>query len=125
VNTSELLAQLLNVAVTCNGKRHFVMHDFNHHTFLVFTVEHRRQLSNVADIHHPVVSHSPTSSISGHSSRHSTGTPDLVLSQSSRVASSQRPSLVSANVEFGQLANQFGVEPRLVEALAQKLSAMG
>ncbi len=91
--------------------------------FLVFTVEHRRQLSNVADIHHPVVSHSPTSSISGHSSHHSTGTPDLVLSQGSRVAS-QRPSLVSASAEFGELANQFGVEPRLVEVLAQKLSAM-
>lgn len=37
---------------------------------------------------------------------------------------SQRPSLVSANLEFGDLANQFGVEPRLVEALAQKLSGM-
>jgi hypothetical protein len=37
---------------------------------------------------------------------------------------SQRPSVVSANVEFGELANQFGVEPRLVEALAQKLSGM-
>ncbi|KAI0284619.1 hypothetical protein BGY98DRAFT_947819 [Russula aff. rugulosa BPL654] len=107
VNTSELLAQLLNIALTCN----------------VFTIEHRRQLSNVADIHQPFVSHSPMSSISGHSSRHESGTPDLVLSQGSRVAS-QRPSLVSANVEFGELANQFGVEPRLVEALAQKLSAM-
>jgi hypothetical protein len=86
--------------------------------FLVFTIEHRRQLSNVADVHQPFVSHSPISSISGHSSRHESGTPDLVLSQGSRVAS-QRPSL-----EFGELANQFGVEPRLVEALAQKLSAM-
>ncbi|KAN0111786.1 hypothetical protein V8E52_008166 [Russula decolorans] len=107
VNTSELLAQLLNVALTCN----------------VFTIEHRRQLSNVADIHQPFISHSPISSISGHSSRHESGTPDLVLSQGSRVVS-QRPSLGSANVEFGELANQFGVEPRLVEALAQKLSAM-
>jgi hypothetical protein len=91
--------------------------------FPVFTIEHRRQLSNVVDPHQPFVSHSPMSSISGHSSRHGSGTPDLVLSQGSRVAS-QRPSLVSANVEFGELANQFGVEPRLVEALAQKLSAM-
>jgi hypothetical protein len=91
--------------------------------FPVFTIEHRRQLSNVADIHQPFVSHSPISSISGHSSRHGSGTPDLVLGQGSRVAS-QRPSVVSANVEFGELANQFGVEPRLVEALAQKLSGM-
>jgi hypothetical protein len=91
--------------------------------FPVFTIEHRRQLSNVADIHQPFVSHSPTSSINGHSSRHDSGTPDLVLSQGSRVAS-QRPSLTPANVEFGELANQFGVEPRLVEALAQKLSGM-
>jgi hypothetical protein len=89
--------------------------------FSVFTAEHRRKLSNVIDV--PFISHSPTSSISGHSSRHDSGTPDLVHIQGSRVAS-QRSSLVSANVEFGELANQFGVEPRLVEALAQKLSGM-
>ena len=91
--------------------------------FPVFTIEHRRQLSNVAEVHQPFVSHSPMSSISGHSSRQESGTPDLVLGQGSRAAL-QRPSLVSTNVEFGELANQFGVEPRLVEALAQKLSAM-
>ena len=79
-------------------------------------------MSNVIDIHQPFVSDSPTSSISGHSSRHDPGTPELMHTQGSRVAS-QRPSL-SANVEFGELANQFGVEPRLVEALAQKLSGM-
>jgi hypothetical protein len=124
VNTTELLAQLLNVALTCNGRRLFSKALTSMITlFPVFTIEHRRHLSNVADIHQPFVSHSPISSISGHSSRHESGTPDLVLSQGSQAAS-QRPSLGSANVEFGELANQFGVEPRLVEALAQKLSAM-
>ncbi|KAI9508073.1 hypothetical protein F5148DRAFT_1199371 [Russula earlei] len=95
MNTSELLAQLLNVAVTCD----------------VFTAEHRQQLSGIMDVHQPFVSHSPTSSISRHSSRHHEQAP-------------QRLSRVPANVEFGELANQFGVEPRLVEALAQKLSGI-
>jgi len=107
VNASELLAQLLNVAATCD----------------VFTAEHRRKLFNVMDVHQPFFSHSPASSVSGHSSRREPGTPDPVFSQSSRMAS-QRSSRVQTNLEFGELANQFGVEPRLVEALAQKLSGM-
>jgi len=107
VNTSELLAQLLNVAVTCD----------------VFTTEHRQKLSSIMDVHQPFVSHSPTSSTSGHSSRHEPGTPDHPHSQGGR-GTSQRLSRVPGNVEFGELANQFGVEPRLVEALAQKLSGM-
>ncbi|KAH9983130.1 hypothetical protein BJV74DRAFT_887018 [Russula compacta] len=105
VDTSELLAQILNVAVTCD----------------VFTAEHRRKLSNIMDVQQPFFPHSPTSSISGHSSRQEPGTPDPVRLQGGQVAS-QRSSRASAIVEFGELANQFGVEPRLVEALAQKLS---
>jgi hypothetical protein len=95
----------------------------NHHTSSVFTAEHRRNLSNIMDAHHPFFSHSPTSSVSGHSSRREPGTPDPMHGQGGRVAS-QMPSRVQANVEFGELADQFGVEPRLVEALAQKLSGM-
>jgi len=75
------------------------------------------------DAHHPFFSHSPTSSVSGHSSRREPGTPDPMHGQGGRVAS-QMPSRVQTNVEFGELADQFGVEPRLVEALAQKLSGM-
>ncbi|KAI0249726.1 hypothetical protein BJV78DRAFT_1129157 [Lactifluus subvellereus] len=107
VNTSELLTQLLNVAFTCD----------------VFTAEQRRKLSNTVDIHQPFFLHSPSSSISGHSSHQEPGTPDPMLGQNVR-ATSQRPPRLPGNVEFGELANQFGVEPRLVEALAQKLSGM-
>jgi hypothetical protein len=46
-----------------------------------------------------------------------------MLGQSLR-ATTQRPPRLPGNVEFGELANQFGVEPRLIEALAQKLSGM-
>ncbi|KAI0305310.1 hypothetical protein B0F90DRAFT_1703371 [Multifurca ochricompacta] len=109
MNTPELLAQLLKVAVTCD----------------VFTVEQRRKFSNFVDIHQPFFSHSPSSSISGHSFRQEPGTPEPMLSQGVLVASqSQRLPRATANSEFGELANQFGVEPRLVEALAQKLSGM-
>jgi hypothetical protein len=90
---------------------------------LVFTAEHRQKLSSIMDVHQPFVSHSPTSSTSGHSSHHEPGTPDRPHSQGGGVTS-QRLSRVPVNVEFGELANQFGVEPRLVEALAQKLSGM-
>ncbi|KAI9459194.1 hypothetical protein BJY52DRAFT_1266922 [Lactarius psammicola] len=107
MNTSELLAQLLNVTVTCD----------------VFTTEQRRKLSNIVAGHQPFFSHSPSSSTSGHSSHQEPGTPDYVLGQSVRVTS-LGPSRVPANVEYGELANQFGVEPRLVEALVQKLSGM-
>ena len=71
----------------------------------------------------PFFSHSPSSSTSGHSSHQEPGTPDHALGQSVRVTS-LGPSRVPANVEYGELANQFGVEPRLVEALVQKLSGM-
>jgi hypothetical protein len=97
--------------------------DLNHHTSSVFTAEHRRKLSNIMDAHHPFFSHSPTSSVSGHSSRREPGTPDPMYGQAGRVAP-QIPSRVQANVEFGELADQFGVEPRLVEALAHRLSGM-
>lgn len=107
MNTSELLAQLLNVAVACD----------------VFTTEQRRKLSNIVAGYQPFFSHSPSSSTSGHSSHQEPGTPDHVLGQSVRVTS-LGPSRVPANVEYGDLANQFGVEPRLVEALVQKLSGM-
>jgi hypothetical protein len=90
---------------------------------LVFTAEQRRRFSNIVDIHQPFFPHSPSSSISGHSSHQEPGTPDPVLGPSLRVTS-QRPPRVAANVELGELANQFGVAPRLVEALAQKLSGM-
>ena len=124
MNTSELLAQLLNLAVTCDGEHPVLWKGQSKSShLLVFTAEHRRKLSNVIDAHQPFFSHSPTSSVSGHSSRREPGTPDPVPSQSSRMAS-QRPSRVQTNLEFGELANQFGVEPRLVEALAQKLSGM-
>jgi hypothetical protein len=124
VNASELLAQLLNVAATCDGEYPVLWRGQpNLSLSSVFTAEHRRKLSNVMDVQHPFFSHSPASSVSGHSSRREPGTPDPVFGQSSRMAS-QRPSRVQTNLEFGELANQFGVEPRLVEALAQKLSGM-
>lgn len=124
MNTFELLAQLLNVAVTCDGEHPVCRKaDLNLIPLSVFTAEHRRKLSNIMDAHYPFFSHSPTSSVSGHSSRREPSTPDPMQSQGGRVAS-QRPARVQANVEFGELANQFGVEPRLVEALAQRLSGM-
>jgi len=88
VNTSELLAQLLNVAVTCDGKcsSFFYGNNVMFTLCLVFTTEHRQQLSSIMDVHHPFVSHSPTSSTSGHSSRHEPGTPDRPHSQGGRVA---------------------------------------
>jgi hypothetical protein len=89
----------------------------------VFTAEQRRNLSDTVDIHQPFFLHSPSSSISGHSSHQEPGTPDPILGQSLR-ATLQRPPRLPGNVEFGELANQFGVEPRLIEALAQKLSGM-
>ena len=89
----------------------------------VFTTEHRRKLSNIVAGHQPFFSHSPSSSTSGHSSHQEPGTPDLALGQSARVTS-LGPSRVPTNAEYGELANQFGVEPRLVEALVQKLSGM-
>jgi hypothetical protein len=107
MNTSELLGQLLNVTVACD----------------LFTTEQRRKLSNIVASHQPFFSHSPSSSTSGHSSHQEPGTPDHVLGQVARVTS-LGPSRVPTNAEYGELANQFGVDPRLVEALVQKLSGM-
>ncbi|KAI0264752.1 hypothetical protein BC834DRAFT_882434 [Gloeopeniophorella convolvens] len=103
----ELLGQLLSVAITCDA----------------FTTEQRQKISNLVNVHQPFLAHSPSSSISGQSSYHEPSTPDPTLGQGVKVMT-QRPSRISPNVEFGQLASQFGVEPQLVEALAQRLSGM-
>ncbi|KAI0053211.1 hypothetical protein FA95DRAFT_1552708 [Auriscalpium vulgare] len=104
-NDPDILSQILEAAFNCDA----------------FTGEQRQTIANLVDTSQAVLPHSPASSATGLSSRGDPHTPD---SASVRGSGGMRPHHQRHHSPFGGLAQEFGVEPQLIEALAQRLSGM-
>ncbi|KAI0312777.1 hypothetical protein OF83DRAFT_1176322 [Amylostereum chailletii] len=101
LNDPELLAQLLHVAIHCDA----------------FTIEQRATLANLVDTS-PIMM-SPASSVSGLSAVTDLSSPDAHVLRSMQYSQQHPP-----QQPYRQLAREFGVDPHVVEALAQRLSGI-